>query len=98
MTENDCRQATPHADLISELMDSRRAKSEREHAAAREIESLRARVAELEEHIAHVETWVKEGEEAMRGGKSSYLFCLGAWWAFRPWNPRLRRPGFRKPE
>lgn len=33
--------ATPHAALIAELLDSRVAKTEREHAAAREIERLR---------------------------------------------------------
>jgi len=36
------QEATPHAELIAEIMDSRIAKSEREWAAAREIESLRS--------------------------------------------------------
>jgi hypothetical protein len=35
-------QSTPHSDLISELMDSRVPKNEREWAAAREIDELRA--------------------------------------------------------
>jgi len=34
--------ARPHGELIRELLDSRIPKSEREHAAAREIERLRA--------------------------------------------------------
>jgi len=36
--------ATPHNELIAQLLDSRVPKSEREHAAAREIERLRAEV------------------------------------------------------
>lgn len=39
--EQQCKQARPHDELIAELLDSRRAKTEREHAAAREIERLR---------------------------------------------------------
>ena len=37
---NDTKQATPHEQLIGELMDSTIPKTEREHAAAREIERL----------------------------------------------------------
>lgn len=36
--------ATPHNELIAQLLDSRLPKTEREHAAAREIEALRAEV------------------------------------------------------
>ncbi len=39
--EQQCKQARPHDELIAELLDSRRLKTEREHAAAREIERLR---------------------------------------------------------
>lgn len=35
------RAATPHDQLITELLDSRIPKTEREHAAAREIKKLR---------------------------------------------------------
>lgn len=42
LPERQCRQARPHDELISELLDSRRLKTGREHAAAREIERLRA--------------------------------------------------------
>ena len=38
------KSATPHNELIAQLLDSRVPKSEREHAAAREIERLRAQV------------------------------------------------------
>lgn len=37
----ESKQARKHDDLIDELLDSRTAKTEREHAAAREIERLR---------------------------------------------------------
>ena len=40
-----CMQATPHKELLAQLMDSRVPKSEREHAAAREIEGLRVLLA-----------------------------------------------------
>lgn len=36
-----CAQATPHKELLAQLMDPNVPKSEREHAAAREIEGLR---------------------------------------------------------
>jgi len=38
----EVKQATPHHELIAQLLDSRIPKTEREHAAAREIERLRA--------------------------------------------------------
>lgn len=37
-----CKQAAPHAELLAQLMDPNMPKSEREHAAACEIERLRA--------------------------------------------------------
>ena len=43
------KQARPHDELIRELLDSRLPKSEREHAAAREIERLREKVASLQQ-------------------------------------------------
>lgn len=46
------KQATPREQLIQELLDSRVPKTEREHCAAREIERLRARIAELEADAA----------------------------------------------
>jgi hypothetical protein len=41
MTRDDAKQATPHQELITRLLDSRIAKSEVEWAAKREIERLR---------------------------------------------------------
>lgn len=43
----ECKQARSHDELIAELLDSRVPKTEREHAAAREIEALRAKVKRL---------------------------------------------------
>ena len=45
--EHTAMQATPHAELIAHIMDSRIAKNEREWAAAREIERLLAEVERL---------------------------------------------------
>lgn len=45
MTET--KQATPHTELIAQLLDSRVSKTEREHAASREIERLQAECAQL---------------------------------------------------
>ena len=42
---NDMKQATPHEQLIGELLDSTIPKTEREHAAAREIERLQELLA-----------------------------------------------------
>jgi hypothetical protein len=70
------RQATPHAELIQQIMDSRVPKNEREWAAGREIEHLRAEVASLERIIA---SWKREeaewiaDEERLRGIVASQL-------------------------
>ena len=37
LPEQQCKQARPHKELIAELLDPRRLKTEREHAAAAEI-------------------------------------------------------------
>lgn len=44
----EAMKATPHKQLIDELMDCRIPKTEREHAAAREIERLRQAIEEAE--------------------------------------------------
>ena len=49
--EQQCKQARPHDELICELLDSRRPKTEREHAAAREIERLRAELSDFAKGI-----------------------------------------------
>lgn len=48
----EAKQATPHEQLIAELMDSNVPKTEREHAAAREIEKLRAEIHILNAALA----------------------------------------------
>ncbi len=47
--ERQAKQATPHDKLIAELMNPNNPKNEREHAAVREIERLRAALAEQEQ-------------------------------------------------
>jgi len=58
------KQARPHDELIRELLDSRIPKSEREHAAAREIERLREEVKELCETLEALEPLEMLGETA----------------------------------
>lgn len=63
MTTNE-KQARPHDELIRELLDSRIPKSEREHAAAREIERLREEVKGLCETLEALEPLEMLGETA----------------------------------
>jgi hypothetical protein len=86
------KQATPHEQLIDELRDSTIPKTEREHAAAREIEKNQDRIAaghrlalELEclltdtKDLPTVSRWWESGMEA-----------LDAWQKLFPYNgPRL---------
>ena len=51
MTIQDAKQARPHCELIVELLDSRQPKTEREHAAAREIEQLRQDARDFAEQL-----------------------------------------------
>ena len=48
MEIQDAKQARPHCELIAELLDSRQPKTEREHAAVREIKRLRH---DIERHV-----------------------------------------------
>ena len=50
----DLKKATPHDELIAELLDSTVPKTEREHAAAREIEELRKAVAVKDDAVRSV--------------------------------------------
>lgn len=67
------QQATPREQLLKELMDSRVPKTEREHAAAREIGDLRAALAEDRDaepgntldHIAGANKMVDQSEDAL---------------------------------
>ena len=49
MTEDKAMAATPHTELIAELMDPNNPKNEREHAAVREIERLQKALAQPEQ-------------------------------------------------
>jgi hypothetical protein len=53
--------ATPHNELIAQLLDSRVPKSEREHAAAREIERLRDALKGLITWIPSADTYRRLG-------------------------------------
>lgn len=57
MTENKAMAATPHTELIAELMNPNNPKNEREHAAVREIERLR----EDQQGVDAVDTLTEEG-------------------------------------
>jgi len=59
MEIQDAKQARPHCELIAELLDSRQPKTEREHAAVREIERLRH---DIERHIAMASELATENE------------------------------------
>ena len=59
MEIQDAKQARPHCELIAELLDSRQPKTEREHAAVREIERLRH---DIERHIAIASEYATECE------------------------------------
>jgi len=80
------QQATPREQLLKELMDSRVPKTEREHAAAREIERLRAALAEdakdwseleslresLREHMTEIHRLREAGRQALDAFDSMY--------------------------
>ena len=58
--------ATPHAELIAELMNPNNPKNEREHAATREIERLRETrqaIAELESQKPFCYVYKENGED-----------------------------------
>ncbi|MGB0219756.1 MAG: hypothetical protein ACPGJF_10525 [Sinimarinibacterium flocculans] len=69
--EHACQATTPHAVLIAEIMDSRLPKSEREHAACREIERLHARLRDVRQEVGFVVSkWSQsEPEEGFDDGK-----------------------------
>lgn len=62
-------QARPHEEILNELMDSRRSKTEHEHAAVQEIAKLREALTELAnpkgafsmDRLTHAENIIKEG-------------------------------------
>ena len=79
MEIQDAKQARPHCELIAELLDSRQPKTEREHAAVREIERLRH---DIERHIAIASEHATECERlraelAACRAAAVYLFNCG---------------------
>lgn len=63
----EAKQATPPETLLAELLDSRIPKSEREHAAKREIERLTASLKRANETAEHFERhWYLRGDEIER--------------------------------
>jgi hypothetical protein len=53
-----------------------------------DAQEIEAYVSALENRIAVVELWQRDGEQKMSGHPVGVLFRLGEWWADRPW--RLR--------
>jgi chromosome segregation ATPase len=74
MEIQDAKQARPHCELIAELLDSRQPKTEREHAAVREIERLRH---DIERHIAMASELATENER-LRADNERLLLDVGA--------------------
>ena len=73
MEIQDAKQARPHCELIAELLDSRQPKTEREHAAVREIERLRAELAECKEMLDEASGYVREDVRRMGDEWSGYI-------------------------
>lgn len=69
---NESKQARRHDELIDELLDSSAPKTEREHAAAREIERLRSlkqdRVNDLEEALRDT---LRQLQKAINGERAA---------------------------
>jgi hypothetical protein len=59
--EAQCKQARPHDELIREILNPRNMKTEREHAAAREIDKLREESAKLRAFAQDVLTTFQNG-------------------------------------
>lgn len=70
MNDRRAKQATPHAELIAEIMDSRVPKNDREHAAGREIERLTGDLVEARIALANAECrelCAKDDRDRLRG-------------------------------
>lgn len=58
--------AAPHEDLIRDVLDPRVPKSEREHAAAREIERLKKSLTHTAAHLAAAISLLERGGKAAK--------------------------------
>ena len=77
---SDAKQATPHEQLIAELMRPTVPKTEREHAAVREIERLRAELNDIAAALPGVPDW-QPIETAPKDGEKRLLLVVdhGEW-------------------
>ena len=67
---NDAGEATPHADLIKQIMNSRVPKNEREWAAAREIERLRGLLWEADPYLVYADNKLQQRVREALGDKT----------------------------
>ena len=85
-------QATPHDQLIAELLDCTIPKNEREHAAAREIEKNQDRIAAGHRLALELECLLMDTKDLPTVSRwwSSGIDAMEAWHALFPYNgPRL---------
>jgi hypothetical protein len=61
------KQATSHHQLIDELLDSRVAKTEREHAAGKEIAALKAKIERRDRVLIEIKKRIINIEQALQG-------------------------------
>ena len=79
--EAQCKQARPHDELVAEILDSRRLKTEREHAASREIDRLRQLLRAEGTHLENVKAAWQAKVDALG---------LAITNASYPWTPEMR--------
>jgi len=88
VAEAQAKQATPHEQLIDELRDSTIFKTEREHAAAREIEKNQDRIAAGHRLALELECLLLDTTESHWWDTG--MEALDAWQKLFPYNgPRL---------
>jgi len=79
--EAQCKQARPHDELVAEILDSRQPKTEREHAAAREIDRMRQLLRAEGTHLENVKAAWQAKVDALG---------LAITNAHYPWTPEMR--------
>ena len=79
--EAQCKQARPHEELVAEILDPRRLKTEREHAAAKEIDKLRQLLRAEGAHLENVKAAWQAKVDALG------LAIVNANY---PWTPEMR--------
>lgn len=89
---NDAKRAKPHEQLIDELRDSRIPKTEREHAAAREIEKNQDRIAAGHRLALELECLLMDTKDLPTVSRwwDTGMLALEEWQRLFPYNgPRL---------